>query len=92
MSRSHIKVTDVHVHMQPWETFRPGTLDTMKSGRADFDDIIAMSRNASLFLEYLDSVQVERAALINYPSPDIMGSAPRPTTSFRNTCRQPPNA
>src|SRR5512132_3614717 len=66
-------VTDVHVHMQPWEGFHPSTLARMRAGRADFDHIIAMSRSPALFLKYLDSVKVDRAALINYPSPDVMG-------------------
>ena len=66
-------VTDVHVHMQPFETFRPATLALMRKGRPDFDAIMAMSRDPAAFLRYLDSVGVERAALINYPSPDIMG-------------------
>ena len=73
MDRAALRITDVHVHMQPWETFRPGTLATMRAGRPDFDTIIAMSRDPAAFLRYLDSVRVERAALINYPAPDIMG-------------------
>jgi len=73
IDRAALRITDVHVHMQPWETFRPGTLDTMRSGRRDFDTIIEMSRDASRFLKYLDAVRVERAVLINYPAPDIMG-------------------
>ncbi|MGH9868757.1 MAG: amidohydrolase family protein [Candidatus Polarisedimenticolia bacterium] len=73
MSALPPRVTDVHVHMQPWETFLPATLERMRSGRPDFDRIIAMSRDPKLFLAYLDSVGVERAALINYPAPDIMG-------------------
>jgi len=74
--RDRLRVTDVHVHMQPWESFRPATLEKMRSGRPDFDTIIAMSRDPAIFLRYLDSVMVERAALINYPAPDIMGFGP----------------
>ena len=75
------RVTDVHVHMQPWEGFRPATLARMRGGRPDFDRIIEMSRDPSLFLRYLDSVGVERAALINYPAPDVMGFGPE-TSAF----------
>src|SRR5215475_5921792 len=67
------RITDVHVHMQPWESFRPDTLARMRAGRPDFDTIIGMSNDASAFLRYLDRAGIERAALINYPSPDIMG-------------------
>ncbi len=73
ISRDRLRTTDVHVHMQPWESFRPETLAKMRSGRPDFDTIIAMSRDPAVFLRYLDTVKVERAALINYPAPDIMG-------------------
>jgi len=59
--------------MQPWESFRPATLERMRSGRPDFDRIIAMSRDARLLLDYLDQTGVERAALINYAAPDVMG-------------------
>ncbi|HZI92782.1 MAG TPA: amidohydrolase family protein [Patescibacteria group bacterium] len=68
-----LRVTDVHVHMQPWETFRPATLDRMRRGRPDFDRIIEMSRDPAAFLGYLDEAGIERAALINYPAPAIMG-------------------
>jgi len=68
-----LRVTDVHIHMQPWETFKPATLERMRRGRPDFDDIIAMSREPAAFLRHLDAAGIERAALINYPSPDIMG-------------------
>ncbi|HEY3174695.1 MAG TPA: amidohydrolase family protein [Candidatus Polarisedimenticolia bacterium] len=71
--RGSLRVTDVHVHMQPFETFRPETLDRMRKGRPDFDAIMAMSRDPAAFLRHLDSAGVERAALINYPAPDIMG-------------------
>jgi len=73
MDRAALRITDVHVHMQPWETFRPATLQTMRARRPDFDAIIAMSRDAAAFLRYLDSVGVDRAGLINYPAPDVMG-------------------
>ncbi len=73
LSRAALRVTDVHVHMQPWDAFKPETLERMSAGRPDFGEIRAMSRDAGLFLRYLDSVQVERAGLINYPAPDVMG-------------------
>ena len=71
--RGDWRVTDVHVHMQPWDTFRPETLARMRGSRTDFGTIEAMSRDASAFLRYLDSAGIERALLINYPAPDIMG-------------------
>ena len=71
--RDGLRITDVHVHIQPWDSFRPANLERMRAGRSDFAEIEAMSREPRRFLDYLDSVGVERAALINYPAPDIMG-------------------
>ncbi len=72
-TRDGLSITDAHIHVQPWETFKPATLEKMRRGRADFDAIIAMSRDPQALLRYLDSAGVQRAALINYPAPDIMG-------------------
>ena len=44
-----LRITDVHVHMQPFETFRPETLGRMRKGRPDFDAIMAMSRSGAAF-------------------------------------------
>ncbi len=71
-----LRVTDAHVHMQPFESFAPAARERMRSGRPDFDSIEAMSRDPSLLLAYLDRSGVERAALINYPAPDVMGFGP----------------
>ncbi|HKY31208.1 MAG TPA: amidohydrolase family protein [Candidatus Polarisedimenticolia bacterium] len=68
-----LRITDAHIHMQPWESFRPATLDRMRRGRPDFDQILEMSRDPSALLRYLDSVGVERAALVNYAAPEVMG-------------------
>ena len=68
-----LSITDVHVHIQPWESFRPATLARMRAGRPDFDRIVEMGRDPELFLRYLDAAGVERACLINYPAPDVMG-------------------
>src|SRR5262245_22551194 len=71
-----LRITDVHVHIQPFETFRPSTLERMRGGRPDFDAIVRMSRDPAAFLGYLDAAGVDRALLINYPAPDVMGFGP----------------
>ncbi|HEU4395840.1 MAG TPA: amidohydrolase family protein [Planctomycetota bacterium] len=65
-------VFDAHVHVQPWEMFRPGALEKMKAGRADLDRVRACMESPSEFLKYLDEQGVEKAVLVNYVS-EIMG-------------------
>lgn len=67
------RVTDVHVHIQPFEMLKPAILEAMKRERRDFDDLLRIVREPRAFLEHLDSAGVERACLINYVAPEVMG-------------------
>ncbi len=53
--------------------FRPGALALMKEKRANFEEVAGYSRSTKAFLGYLDRCGVERAALINYVAPEVMG-------------------
>ena len=66
-------VIDIHIHMQPWETMKPDVLARMKAGHPDFEDLVALSRDPQAFLRRLDDAGIERAGIINYTSPDLMG-------------------
>jgi len=66
-------VTDVHVHIQPFEMLKPEILDGMKRERQDFDILLRMARDPRAFLAHLDAVGVDRACLINYVAPEVMG-------------------
>lgn len=74
MSAAHPnEITDIHIHIQPWDQLRPDVRERMGRGRSDRDAILAMIEDPARFLAYLDEAGVERAGIINYPSPDIMG-------------------
>jgi len=66
-------ITDCHVHIQPLELFKPAALELMKQNRANFAEIELYCRSAKEFLKYLDRCGVERAALINYVAPEVIG-------------------
>jgi len=66
-------VIDIHIHMQPWETMKPGVLARMRAGHPDFEELVALSRDPQAFLRRLDDAGIERAGIINYTSPDLMG-------------------
>jgi uncharacterized protein len=66
-------VTDLHVHIQPWEMHPPPVAAAMEAGRADLERIRSFMESPKAFLAFLDESGIERAALINYVSPDVMG-------------------
>ena len=66
-------VTDVHVHVQPWEMIRPPVLAAMRAGRQDLAEIERCFAAPAPFLAHMDRQGIARAILINYESPDIMG-------------------
>jgi predicted TIM-barrel fold metal-dependent hydrolase len=66
-------ITDCHIHIQPLELFKPQALALIKGKRATFDEIAEYCRSPQAFLKYLDRCGVDRAALINYVAPEVMG-------------------
>ena len=53
-------ISDMHIHIQPWRQLKPAVADVMRVGK-------------KALLEVMDGSGVWRVALINYPSPDLMG-------------------
>jgi len=66
-------ITDCHIHIQPVEMFKPEAMAIMKNKRANFDEIVEFCRNAKAFLQYLDRCGIDRAVLINYVAPEVIG-------------------
>jgi uncharacterized protein len=66
-------ITDCHVHIQPMELFKPEALALMKKSRKDFDQVAEYCRSPKAFLGYLDRIGVDRAVLINYVAPEVIG-------------------
>jgi predicted TIM-barrel fold metal-dependent hydrolase len=66
-------VTDVHVHVQPWEMVRPAVRAALEGGREDLADVRRCFGDPGAMLEHLDRQGVARAVLVNYESPDVMG-------------------
>ena len=69
-------ITDCHIHIAPLELFKPHALELMKRKRANFDEIAEYCRSPQAFLKYLDGCGVDRAVLINYVAPEVIGFTP----------------
>lgn len=68
------RTSDLHIHIQPWEQLKPPVLAAMRKGKEDhFEHLLALMRDPAQLLKYLDHCRIWRVALINYPSPDLMG-------------------
>jgi predicted TIM-barrel fold metal-dependent hydrolase len=67
-------VTDMHVHVQPWEQLKPGVMDAMRKGKEDhWERLLALMADPRALLEVMDESGIWRVGLVNYPSPDVMG-------------------
>lgn len=65
-------VTDCHVHINPVWQMHPEAR-ALVSERRETADMERYARDAPLFLAYLDECGVERAVLINYVAPEVIG-------------------
>ena len=69
-------ITDCHIHIQPVEMFKPEALAAMKKKREDFDQVVEFCRSPKKFLSHLDEIGIDRAVLINYVAPEVIGFTP----------------
>jgi len=66
-------ITDVHVHLEPYKNLKPAVFETMRRTMPDFDATARKMEDPRNLLAHLDAVGVERACLINYAAPEVMG-------------------
>jgi len=67
-------ITDCHIHIQPIELFKPEALALMKAKRgAAFAQIEEYCRSPKAFLKHMDQAGIDRAVLINYVAPEVIG-------------------
>jgi hypothetical protein len=68
------RVTDVHIHIQPWRDLKPRVQDAMRRGKEEhWNFLLAMMDDPKVLLDVLDRSGVWRVGMVNYPSPDVMG-------------------
>ena len=52
---------------------KPAALELIRKKRANFEEIVSYTRSPKAFLGYLDRCGVDRAVLINYVAPEVLG-------------------
>jgi predicted TIM-barrel fold metal-dependent hydrolase len=68
-----LRIFDCHIHIQPWEQLKPAARFTMTSGHSDLARVERARRDPKELLSLMDDEGIERAALINYVAPEVMG-------------------
>ncbi|MEX0881175.1 MAG: amidohydrolase family protein [Thermoanaerobaculia bacterium] len=71
-----MRVFDCHVHVQPWDQMKPDVRARMTAGRSDLPEVQKALSDPAELLRLMDREGVERAALINYVAPEVMGFDP----------------
>lgn len=64
---------DAHMHVQPWDMLKPDIFEMLVKSRSDADLLLSVMKSPERFISYLDEQGVEKAVIINYPSPRVMG-------------------
>src|SRR5256885_14489390 len=69
------RITDVHIHIQPWRELKPAVLDVMWRGEAaaQRDRLIQLMEDPRALLEVMDRAGVWRGGLGKYSPPHITG-------------------
>lgn len=85
-----LRITDVHVHVQPWDELKPDVRARMAKGRDDFAALERMMRDPAVVLERMDEAGVARIGVVNYVSPDLMGFTDRVNPYVAELARHAP--
>ncbi len=83
-------VTDAHIHVQPWWELKAEMLEVMTRGRSDTDELLAIMKSPEHLLRRLDEDGIDRAVLVNYPSPDLLGFTHRVNEYVAQYCAAAP--
>jgi uncharacterized protein len=83
-------IIDIHIHIQPLEMFKPQAHELIKKGRRDYDEVVKYTSSPAEFLKFLDAAEIERAGLINYVSPEVIGFPPEVNDWIARYCSQDP--
>lgn len=69
-----VRVTDFHIHIQPWRSMKPKVMEVMRRGKEEhFDFLLSVMDDPKVLLRIMDEQGIDRIGMVNYPSPNIMG-------------------
>ncbi len=75
----------------PYSMMKPSAMELMKKERKDYADVERYCADPKAFLAFLDNLGVERAGLINYVAPKIIGFTPEVNDWSAKYCSAAPD-
>ena len=85
-----MRITDCHIHIQPLHLFKPAARKLMEAKRPNWPQIEQFCASPKAFLEHLDEAGIDRAVLINYVAPDVIGFTAEVNPWIANYCKAAP--
>lgn len=82
---------DLHVHVTDWRMLKPSMLETMRRTQENFDEALAACTDPRRFIRLMDEAGIEKAGLINYVSPDLLGFTREVNDWVARYCREFPD-
>jgi len=68
------RITDFHIHIQPWRQLKPAVMETLRRGKEEhFDFLLSLMDDPHMLLGIMDEQGIDRVGMVNYPSPNVMG-------------------
>ena len=67
------KAIDIHVHVQPLEMMKPECRALMRSRPQELETVMELAADPRRFVALMDKEGIERAGIINYVAPVVMG-------------------
>lgn len=86
-----VKATDAHIHVQPWWELKPEMLAVMTRGRDDVAELEQIMKSPAKLLKKMDAEGIDRAVLVNYPSPEMLGFTHRVNDYVAEYCAAAPD-
>ncbi|HTL46376.1 MAG TPA: amidohydrolase family protein [Vicinamibacterales bacterium] len=68
-----VRVTDAHIHIQPFHMMPPAIAATFWKGKPNRSELEGFAADPAKLLARMDADGIDRVGLINYVSPDLMG-------------------
>ena len=83
-------VIDAHVHIVPWERMFPDAVERMAMGRDDLERVQALCHDPHRLIAHMDECGIEKMALINYITPEVVGFTEEVNVFSANMARHYP--
>jgi len=89
--RPSYSVIDAHVHIVPWGQMLPDAVERMAMGRDDLERVQALCHDPHRLIAHMDECGIEKMALINYITPEVVGFTEEVNVFSANMARAYPD-